>query len=367
MLEFVVVGLCFLLSGFAALVYETAWSQQLSLVFGSSDLAIAAVLAAYMAGLAIGSAVMARYIQRIHTPLLVYAIIELGIALAALLVPTLSSTMNHLQAVLLGVNELSAYSPLYSTLFYLGSAFLILLPPTCLMGATLPLLAKYLVREENQLGSRIGLLYMINTIGAASGALVTSFILLPKLGLGRTSWVAVTVNLLAFVIAAAWYKKSKHGLSVIQSTPNGVQTTRADQASLNQWVLPAIMISGFVSLSYEVLWTRLLSYVLGGSIYAFGIMLAIFLFGLSFGAGIAGRFANTVKRARTGFLVIQLCIAISFALTFTYADELTHGHSSSDFGGYIPTLQFAGRVFDVIARRFVYWGKFSFCGSDIRQ
>lgn len=331
--EFFVVGLCFLLSGFAALVYETAWSQQLSLVFGSSDLAIAAVLAAYMAGLAIGSALMSRYIQRIQKPLLVYAIIELGIALTAILVPTISSAMNHLQPLLLGVNELSAYSPLHSTLFYLAAAFLILLPPTCLMGATLPLLAKYLVRKERQLGSRIGLLYMINTTGAAGGALVTAFVLLPNLGLGRTSWVAVSVNLLAFIIAALWYKNFKHEQSVIKPTPDEIETTPTEQRSLNQWILPAIMLSGFVSLSYEVLWTRLLSHVLGGSIYAFGIMLAIFLFGLSFGAGIAGRYAKTVERARAGFVVIQLCIAISFALTFSFADLLTKGDSAPDFGG----------------------------------
>ncbi len=303
------------------------------MVFGSTDLAVAAVLAAYMAGLALGSAVMVRLIDKIKRPLLVYAVIEFFIALAALLVPLISTAMNRLQSLFLGVSELTAYSPLNSSLFYVFSSLVILLPPTFLMGATLPLLAKRLIRQDSQVGSRIGLLYMINTLGAAAGALITAFILLPQLGLEKTTWVAVLINLLAFLVAAARSLRDRSPKPASSKrSPQPIRTPLAAHTQ-NGWILPLTLISGFVSLSFEVVWTRLLGHILGGSIYAFGTMLAIFLTGLSIGAGVAARLAKNSQWARTGFAIVQICIALSFALAFAFAESIPRLTEGIDYGG----------------------------------
>ncbi|MEE4379416.1 MAG: fused MFS/spermidine synthase, partial [Candidatus Competibacteraceae bacterium] len=315
--DFAVLNACLLFSGVAALIYETAWSQQLALVFGTSELAIAAVLAAYMAGLASGASIAGRWIERIRRPLLVYALLELGIALTALAVPTALQAASRLQIGLLGGLDLAAQGAWNSGLFYLLAAFLILLIPTALMGATLPLLIRHAVREDKQIGPRVGQLYMINTLGAALGALLAAFVLLPNFGLGATVWVAVVINGLVFLLAVLLeHRKS--------STPVPVRHIQATAGPTQQpihWILPAMLASGFVSLSYEVLWTRLLSHLLGGSIYAFGTMLATFLIGISLGAAIAARLASNPMRARCGFAIAQLGCAALFALGLSVAEQ----------------------------------------------
>ena len=132
---------CFVLSGFAALLYQTAWMRQFSLVFGTSELAVAAVLSAYMGGLALGSGVAARYVHRIKRPVLFYGLLEAGIAISALLVPWLLQLTHGLYvAVFGGQPEPVDASGLGQSFFYLGTAFVVLAIPTSFMGATLPLL-----------------------------------------------------------------------------------------------------------------------------------------------------------------------------------------------------------------------------------
>lgn len=178
---------CFVLSGFAALVYQTAWMRQFSLVFGTSELAVAAVLAAYMGGLALGAGIAARYVHRVTRPVLFYGTLEAGIAIAALSVPLLLSLLNGLYiAVFGGQPEPVDASGLGQSIFYVATAFIVLAIPTAFMGATLPLLTKYVVRSEEQIGPRVGLLYATNTVGAVGGTVVAGFVLLPALGLAGT-------------------------------------------------------------------------------------------------------------------------------------------------------------------------------------
>ena len=194
---------CFVLSGFAALLYQTAWMRQFSLVFGTSELAIAAVLAAYMGGLALGAGIAARYVHRIRRPILFYGLLEGGIAVSALAVPWLLSLLNGIYvAVFGGQPEPVDASGLGQSFFYLGTAFVVLAIPTSFMGATLPLLTKYVVQSDDQVGPRVGLLYATNTVGAVAGTVVAGFLLLPALGLLGTVWVGVGVNLLVFLLAA---------------------------------------------------------------------------------------------------------------------------------------------------------------------
>src|SRR5690606_4152404 len=152
---------CFFFSGLAALVYQTAWTRQFALVFGTSGLAVATVLAAYMAGLAAGAWLAERWLPRLQRPVLAYAVLELGSgAKAVLAVPLLLLASDWLLQALFGNQPGPSDSAHVSTsVYYLISAFVALAIPTMLMGATLPFLARHVVQTESQIGRRVGLLY----------------------------------------------------------------------------------------------------------------------------------------------------------------------------------------------------------------
>ena len=173
---------CFGISGFAALLYQTVWTRQFAFVFGTSELAVASVLASYMGGLALGAAVVGRVSLRIRRPVLVYGLLELAIGAAALAVPFGVEFATEVYVDVFGGQGAPAdEGGLLSALFYLACSFAILLVPTALMGATLPLLARHAVRREQEIGSRIARLYAMNTAGAVVGTVLTGFVLLLEL------------------------------------------------------------------------------------------------------------------------------------------------------------------------------------------
>ena len=311
---------CFVLSGFAALLYQTAWMRQFSLVFGTSELAVAAVLSAYMGGLAVGSAVAARYVDRIRRPVMFYGLLEAGIAISAVLVPwLLQLTYGIYVAVFGGQPEPVDASGLGQSFFYLGTAFLVLMIPTSFMGATLPLLTKYVVRSDEQVGPRVGLLYATNTMGAVGGTVVAGFMLLPLLGLRGTVFVGVAINLLVFVIAALIARAVSVNLQSSDSEPVEMQqATPARGLTKRHLILPLMLLSGANSFVYEVLWTRLLGHVLGGSVAAFATMLASFLGGITIGSAVAARFAKTREQATLGLIAVQCGVAVSSVLIYQY-------------------------------------------------
>ncbi len=307
--------ICFFLSGFTGLIYQTAWSQQLTLVFGASEPAVATVLAAYMGGLALGAAWAGARAARLRRPVLAYALLEAGIGICALFVPCGLRLADALQVWLLGGTELGVVDQ-GSTLFYLVASFAILLLPTALMGATLPVLARHAVTRDDQLSARIGWLYTVNTAGAALGALFSAFFLLPHWGLLPTVWTAVLLNGLIFLCAGALDRASRAAPSLAGPAPETPSRMPAD----GRFILPVMLVSGAVSFTFEVFWTRLLTHVLGGSVYAFGTMLATFLVGLALGAGLALRFATDRERARLAFAAAEAGVAILFLGAFWLAD-----------------------------------------------
>jgi spermidine synthase len=308
---------CFFLSGFAALLYQTAWTRELSFVFGTSELAVAAVLAAYMGGLALGAAAAARWAHRLRRPVLAYGLLELAIALSALSVPFGIRAVNGVYVALLGgAGELPGSGASVAALFQLGAAFAVLLPPTVFMGATLPLLARHAVRSEAQIGTRVGGLYAVNTAGAVAGTLCAAFWLMPELGLRRTVWTGAALNGVVFALAALLARGARlpAGPAIGSQAPAGAGRAR--------WILPAIAVSGGVSFTYEVLWTRLLGYLVGESVQAFATMLASFLLGITLGSAAAGRLAARRERAGPGFAAAQLGIALTSYSAFALADRL---------------------------------------------
>ncbi|MBL4772046.1 MAG: fused MFS/spermidine synthase, partial [Alcanivoracaceae bacterium] len=325
-LDALVLFILFFLSGLSGLIYESAWSQQLALIFGSTELAIAAVLASYMGGLAMGASLISLFIKRIKKPIIVYAIIEALIAISALSVPYLLTMVSQFYSDAYTTTELSSISPSNAFTYIVGS-FTVLLIPTSLMGATLPLLSKYSVRDGDNLGNKIGLLYSINTLGACIGALVGAFVLLPLFGLGMTIYVAVLINLIIFIIGLFYFRNK--ALAIDQ----------ADSAHLtnkifkNKWIFPVMFISGAVSLAYEILWTRLLSHVLGGSIYSFGVMLFVFLLAIAMGAYFGSLICKKYNPLKS-FTWVQFGIAISFIISFYFANLLPDIAIERNYGSF---------------------------------
>ena len=289
---------CFLLSGFAGLLYETTWTREFSFVFGTSSLAVSTVLAAYMGGLALGSALAGRFVSRVARPVLVYGVLELGIAVSALAVPwAISATRSLHVAWLEGVTDPA--SPLALTVT-LGTSFAILCVPTTFMGATLPLLARHAVRDDADIGPRIGALYAINTAGAIAGTLVTAFVLMPAIGLRNTVFVGAGVNALVFLGAVALSRDA----GTREADPPRASGERPPAVILT--IASVAGVAGVASFTYEVMWVRLIEHVIGGSVYAFSAMLASFLIGIAGGGAIAARVATTRARARLGLALTQI-------------------------------------------------------------
>src|SRR5262245_32909070 len=304
--EFLALGL-FFVSGASALIYEVVWSRDLTNVFGGSAFAIATVLAAFMAGLALGSTVFGKAIDRRGRPLAVYGVLEAGIGLWAIILPTLFHVLDHV------------YGGLYRSLnpgFYALSlvrfalCFLVLLVPTTLMGGTLPVLGKFLLQNRETIGQRAGLLYGVNTLGAVLGTAVGGFFLLPTLGLRNSTLLAVAINLavaaLAILSSLRFPRLGQEPTAAPVTTPRPVETSR----NLDRAVLLVYAASGFAALAYEVAWTKTLAMILGSTNYAFTSMLTTFLLGLSLGSFVFGRIADRSRRPETVLAVVQLGIPV---------------------------------------------------------
>ena len=266
-------------------------------------------------------------------PVLTYALLELGIALSAMFaVPCLLSLSDSGLAAMFGGQDLPPDSDhAGTTLFYLLGAFAALALPTTLMGATLPMLARYAVTEEAQIGRRIGMLYAINTAGAVVGALLTAFMLLPELGLRHTIWFAAGLNGLVFLLAAALAQSTAapRPARVIgdDAAPAPVAVRRARTAVFARfpgpgWVLPLMLLAGAVAFFQEVLWTRMLAHIVGSSIYAFGVMVASFLSGIALGGVLGAALGKHRKTAAQALAAALIVAAAAAAMAYLLLESL---------------------------------------------
>src|SRR5436190_1640645 len=193
-----IVALCFVLSGMTGLIYEVLWARMLGLVFGATTLAVSTVLASFMGGLALGSVLAGRFAATLKRPLRAYGLIEIGIAIYAVLVPVLFRGVDQLYALLW--QQLHPNFFIFSLWrFVLSGATLLI--PTTFMGATLPVLAAMVARTKTFQATSVTRLYTYNLIGAIFGTILAGFFLLPKLGLLKTLFVAALVNSVIGVVA----------------------------------------------------------------------------------------------------------------------------------------------------------------------
>jgi spermidine synthase len=286
--------------------------QDLTYVFGGSALAIATVLAAYMAGLALGSALFGKSIDRRGHPLLIYGILEGGIGLWALLLPLFLDLLDRFYGAIY-----RSLDPGFYSLSFLRFAlsFALLLVPTTLMGGTLPVLGKFLLKSRTDLGRRAGWLYAANTLGAVLGTALGGFLLLPSLGLRGATLLAVVLNLavaVAAILAARRLPADRISPETVdRETPGSFPPIASP--GIHTAVLFVYAASGFAALVYEVAWTKTLSMLLGNTTYAFTAMLTTFLLGLSLGSLLFGRLADRGRHPEALLGLVQAGIPL-FAL-----------------------------------------------------
>ena len=291
----------FVASGAAGLVYQVVWSRELVLVFGNTTQAVATIVTAFMAGLGFGSLAGGRLADTSRRPLRLYGLVELAVAAMAALLPFAFSSLAELYR---GVWPSLVERPGQLAGVRFGLALAAVAPATFLMGMTLPLLTRYLVRTLDEAGARLGELYAANTIGAMAGTLLGGFVLIEFLGLRRTGYLAVALNLTAGLGALLLSRRWEAGGDTVER-PARPEVPRSFRPR-RRIVLAATFVSGFVSLALEVLWTRMLAEGTGSSIYIFTTILAIFLLGIAVGSFLYRRFSRPAGE-RLGTL--GLCLA----------------------------------------------------------
>ena len=300
------IGLCFIFSGATGLIYEVLWARMLGLVFGATTLAVSTVLAAFMGGLALGSALAGKFASRIRRPLSAYGWLEIGIAIYAVLVPFLFRWVDHLYVVIWQEFQPGFFT--FSVWRFVLSC-LLLLVPTTLMGATLPVLSAALLKTPEHKSNAVTMLYACNLVGAILGTMVAGFIFLPFLGVRTTILIAAAINTIVGVIALVADRRTI-GQEVNHSDdPRSDVVTDSSIPGKRFWLLAAIA-SGFVTISTQVSWTRILTMIIGSSTYAFTIVVSLFLIGLAGGAWLIGRIKQP-QNLRSTVLKVEALTAVS--------------------------------------------------------
>ncbi len=347
----------FFVSGACGLTYEIIWSRLLVFVFGGTTFAITTVLTCFMGGLALGSWLAGRFTSQQSAggrPERLYGVLEILIGLTALLVPALLEHSTVIYRALVGAFGESFVLITVARILISG---VILLVPTCAMGATLPLLANafhrhalYAAKTERGasrrggVGSNVAVLYGANTFGAFVGCATAGFVLLPRLGLSASTWTVAALNLLAGIVAL-WISrrpiepvaevdspgealklerpaeqpkvaKAPKGKKASQGKKAKVKTRRGEEsealAGLDRRLLLLLYgLSGFAAMAYQVAWTRALILSMGSSTYSFSTIVSCYIFGLAVGSLVMARRADLLRQPLHVAGVLQMTIALS--------------------------------------------------------
>jgi spermidine synthase len=304
--------LLFALSGAAALVYEVVWTRLLTLQIGHGLAAASTVLAAFMGGLALGAVAGGRIGQRLdpRSALRGYAILESAIAGAALLLPVL---LGALQPILAGLYDNGTGGLAFGAVRLISSLVLVSIPAAA-MGATFPLASRWVVRSAARVPVDAGWLYAANSLGAALGAVAAGFVLLPALGLTGSTFVGVALNVSA-AAGAWWLSSTREEETAAPIARTGPSKSRVVPLPGRPWLAAsALGVTGFASLSLQVVWTRLLASILGPTTYAFSAVVAIFILGIAGGSALGAWLARRIHRPITALaLTIGACAALALA------------------------------------------------------
>jgi spermidine synthase len=343
-------AILFFLSGASALIYQVLWLRLLGLVFGVTIHAATTVLASFMGGLAIGSLVAGRLAPRVRRPLLWFGAAEILIGLAALgTQPALRAVM----ALYVGAGSALADSPVLLTALRFAGASLVLLVPTAMMGASLPLVLQSSLARDPRVGERFAALYAANTSGAIAGTCLVGFVLIERIGISASFVLAALGNFFVGLSAIGMSRMvpaegvPRHASASGAPAPRPAGMTR---------LLIVFALSGFAALAFEIVWFRLLVLFVPATTYAFSTMLAAVLFGIAAGSALAPPLLSRVRDHRRLLAGIEIGIGFAamlslIALAATYrAGWQTSGTIQASLLTIAPTTILMGLAFPIGVR-----------------
>ncbi len=368
---------CFFLSGAAGLVYEVIWVRMIDKIIGSAPFAVATVLSVFMAGLALGSYFSGKIVDRIakrRSLLAMYGAMEIGIGVFALLVPLMIQAVQPLYRMI--YDRLLDAFWCYQFVAFMGCV-LILVVPTALMGATLPVLCRFYIPCLDRIGTRAGWLYGLNTVGAAIGVLSCGFVLIKSLGVLGSLFLFAAINgVIGLFCVLISRLLEDDELPVADPCQNRRKQTAQGipdrvPGTPDRWGVLIFAASGFCAMAYEVLWTRLLGLIAGPTTYCFTLVVATFIIGLAVGSILFGRLADRTGHALGWLAGTQMAAALTalavsqflgngqffFAkLIHAYQDHFSHLVLVQSLVLFVvlltPTL-FLGGAFPLVGRLYV--------------
>lgn len=309
--------ICFVLSGFAALVYEISWIRKASVIVGGTTYAVSTVLAVFFGGLAIGSHLFGKRTKNLATPIKLYGKIEIAVGLLCIvsvfLLPLVDSIYTTMYDSIRG-------SLLASLAVRAALVSLCLLPPTILMGATLPLFCRQFVRHQNGVLNSVSWLYALNTLGATIGAAICGFLLLPSIGINTSIFLAGGINLLigATVLSLRLPSPITADEEEAPAANEEDSETGTQKSKALGWVFA---LAGFTALGNEVVWTRFLTLLIDNNVYTYTLTLTVILFGIVLGSLFASSIKPDFKRNTFHFGALMILSGlITFAIIMAPAE-----------------------------------------------
>lgn len=352
-------------SGATSLLYQVVWTRKLVLLFGTTAYAVSTVLSIFFLGLGLGSYAAGRFADGLRRPLLVYGVAEIVIGLWAVL---FIITIDAAEKFVVGALSAVIYSTIASLIVKIALALVFLIVPVTLMGATLPILAAFVIESGRRAGFRAGTLYGVNTVGAVAGCAFTGFVLIAAFGYTATTYIGAAVNVGIGLVAVIVARRLEPGVP-LRTAAKG---ERAPLDSRERLLVAAFAVSGFCALALEVLWTRLLAVIFLGTTYAFTTMLTTVLCGIALGSLAASTVADRLRSRMAAFATTELLIGVaciaSLALFAMLPDRLREMSVSAGYSNWerLVFVKFAISFMVLFVPTFLFGATFPFVVSAFK-
>ena len=365
------------LSGTAALILQVCWFREFRLIFGVTTASASAVLAVFMAGLGLGNLLLGRHADKVRQPLLLYALLEAGVAICAALTPF---ALDLARSVFISTGGQSALGAPLATVVRLALAAAVLAVPTFLMGGTLPAAARAFTSAGDNARRMTAWLYGANTLGAVTGAAVATFFLLENFGVRRSLWAACLICAFVSVVGFIASRRRAEGETVTTSGEEPLLVGEAGEVAKDRvsgWIVyAAAATAGFVFFAMELVWYRMLAPILGGTTFTFGLILAVALAGIGCGAAAYALFfirrTPTLFTLALTFLLGAVCVIAPFAAGDRLAVLVAFlkDHNAYAFAGEVGIWALVAGIV-VLPFSFVSGAQFplliALCGAGRRQ
>lgn len=342
--DMAVISTCFFLSGMCGLIYQVLWTKMLGLIFGHTSLAISTVITAFLAGLALGSFILGRISDKPGNffenlgkkggpwQITSYCILEITIGIFCFLSPYFFKIVEVIYL------QCASLPPVSMNILRFILCAGVMLIPTMAMGATLPLISKFLISANKEVGEKLGFIYSINTAGSVLGTFLAGFVLIPNIGVSTTLYCAAIINVGIGLFLISYSKGMDYTDEKERESSDKKELEPTKAPPKKDKILTVFSIvfamSGFASLVYELAWNRSLALALGSSTYAFSAMLTTFLFGTALGSFIFSKMSKKKEFTFLSFAIIQVSIGITSALTV-----LLLGNLPVIFGSVLPFIK----------------------------